>query len=65
MCCSWAGLEAPLKPLLQRAVMCYVTNDEYLALWMYPVLSLGTQKSGELHTFMLTQASGQFCIKFI
>lgn len=45
--------------------MCYVGNDECLALWVSPVLSFGIQKSGELHQFMLTQASGQFCIKFI
>lgn len=62
---SWVGLEAALKPLLQWAVMCYGINDGCLALWVSPVLSFGTQKSGKLHQFMLTQVSDQFYIKFI
>lgn len=45
--------------------MCYGINDGCLALWVSPVLSFGTQKSGKLHQFMLTQVSDQFYIKFI
>lgn len=40
MYCSWVGFEAALKPLFLWAVMCYISNDECLPLWVYSCAEL-------------------------